>query len=182
MARSRSLASGDTAFKVGDVVWTSRSAAPPLWLTCDGSAVSRTTYALLFAAIGTTFGAGDGSTTFNLPDARGRTSIGVGTGPSLTARALGASGGAETHQLDSTQIPAHTHRVYGTTGGGSASTSSLANSINRGFAGSNDNTGAGYITNAPTGGVQLVENTGGGTAHNNMQPFLALNAFIYAGA
>lgn len=56
------------------------SAAPTGWLLEDGSAVSRTTYATLFAVIGTTYGAGDGSTTFNVPDSRGRAAIGAGTG------------------------------------------------------------------------------------------------------
>ena len=61
-------------------------ATPPSgWLICDGSAVSRTTYATLFAAIGTTWGTGDGSTTFNLPDLRGRAPIGAGTGSGLTS-------------------------------------------------------------------------------------------------
>jgi len=61
---------------------------PAGWLGCDGSAVSRTTYAALFAAIGTTFGVGDGSTTFNLPDSRKRATYGAGTG-----YAIGASDG-----------------------------------------------------------------------------------------
>lgn len=65
---------------VGMVAPYAGSTAPDYWLLCDGSAVSRTTYANLFAVIGSTFGAGDGSTTFNLPDLRGRTPIGVGTG------------------------------------------------------------------------------------------------------
>lgn len=56
------------------------ASAPSGWLFCDGAAVSRTTYAALFAAIGTTFGAGDGLTTFNLPDFRGRSPLGVGQG------------------------------------------------------------------------------------------------------
>ena len=85
--------------------------APDGWLICDGSAVSRTTYATLFAAIGTTWGAGNGSTTFNLPDLRGRAPIGAGTGSSLTARTLGGKGGAETVKLtdDQSGLPAHTH-------------------------------------------------------------------------
>ena len=96
-------------------------ATPPTgWLVCDGSAISRTTYATLFAAIGTTWGAGDGSTTFNIPDLRGRTPIGAGTGSGLTARTLGDNLGAETHDhggnsgevtLSAAQsgLPAHTH-------------------------------------------------------------------------
>jgi hypothetical protein len=73
---------------VGGVVMYGGSVAPPGWLYCDGRAVSRTTYSSLFAVIGTTFGTGDGSTTFNLPDlesegaAAMKTAIGAGTGVS----------------------------------------------------------------------------------------------------
>jgi len=79
------------------------------WLLCDASAVSRTTYANLFAAIGTTWGAGDGSTTFNLPDYRGRNAIGAGQGAGLTDRILGQYGGEENHTLTVAQIPPHQH-------------------------------------------------------------------------
>jgi microcystin-dependent protein len=82
---------------------------PPMYLTCDGRAISRTAYPALFAALGTTWGVGDGTSTFNLPDMRGRAPIGAGTGTGLTARALGAQTGAETVLLDTTTIPAHTH-------------------------------------------------------------------------
>lgn len=71
------------------------SSSPSGWLICDGTAVSRTTYADLFGIIGTAYGAGDGSTTFNLPDFRGRAPIGVGTGSGLTARTRGDQVGTE---------------------------------------------------------------------------------------
>ena len=72
----------------GIIIAYGGSAAPAGFLLCDGSAVSRTTYADLFAALGTTWGAGDGSTTFNLPDLRGRSALGAGTGSGLTPRSL----------------------------------------------------------------------------------------------
>jgi microcystin-dependent protein len=102
---------------------------PDGWLYCDGSEVSRTTYADLFAAISTTYGVGDGATTFNLPDLRGRAAFGrdnmdnsVGTGGGDAARlttggsgvngdSLGASGGTETHTLTSGEMPTHSHSV-----------------------------------------------------------------------
>lgn len=71
---------------------------PAGWLPCDGSAVSRTTYSALFAAIGTTHGAGNGSTTFNVPDLRGRAPMGAGSGPGLTARTAGQQVGDENLQ------------------------------------------------------------------------------------
>lgn len=80
--------------------------APENYLFCDGSAVSRTTYATLFGVIGTTFGAGDGSSTFNLPDLSGRVPLGVSQ-----AHALGSTGGSETVTLVEAELPAHTHEV-----------------------------------------------------------------------
>lgn len=80
--------------------------APENYLFCDGSAVSRTTYATLFGVIGTTFGAGDGSTTFNVPDLSGRVPLGVSQ-----AHALGSTGGSETVTLIESELPAHVHEV-----------------------------------------------------------------------
>lgn len=82
---------------------------PNGWLPCDGSEVSRTSYATLYAAIGSNYGPGDGSTTFDLPDARGRVLIGYGAGLNLTNRAIGAFGGEETHLLSVNEIPTHLH-------------------------------------------------------------------------
>lgn len=69
------------------------SAAPSGYLLCDGSAVSRSTYSALFTVLGTAYGAGDGSTTFNVPDMRGRSPLGSGTGSGLTSRSIGQNGG-----------------------------------------------------------------------------------------
>jgi microcystin-dependent protein len=102
----------------GTILMFGGAAAPAGWLLCNGSAVSRTTYSLLFTAIGTTYGAGDGSTTFTLPDLRGRVAVGSGTGPSLTARTVGNSGGAETHTLSTPEIPSHTHAATTNAAGG----------------------------------------------------------------
>lgn len=95
----------------GDLKVSARSSVPGGWLLCDGSAVSRTTYAALFAAIGTTFGSGNGTSTFNVPDYRGRVVIGAGQGSGLTDRPLGSVGGAETVALTEAQVPAHTHPI-----------------------------------------------------------------------
>jgi len=100
-----------TTLPVGTIVPFGSSSIPSGWLECNGAAVSRTTYAALFTAIGTTYGAGNGSTTFNVPDLRGRTSIGQGTGSGLTARTIGATGGEETHILSTAELPAHTHTL-----------------------------------------------------------------------
>jgi microcystin-dependent protein len=88
------------------------SLIPPGWLLCDGSAVSRVSYSFLFTALGganSVWGQGDGSTTFNVPDLRGLVTVGQGSGSKLTSRALGATGGEETHVLVAAEHAAHTH-------------------------------------------------------------------------
>lgn len=86
------------------------SVAPEDYLLEDGSAVSRTTYATLFAAIGTTYGAGNGSTTFNLPDSRGRASVNIDSGD-VEFDTIGEKYGTETEALSVSEMPAHTHSV-----------------------------------------------------------------------
>jgi len=150
------------------VLWTTDT-PPTGWLLCYGQQVSRTTYADLFAVISTTFGAGDGSTTFNLPDIRGRIPLGKdnmgGTSANrVTAAAadtLGGSGGEENHTLTTGEIPSHTHTLATrNTYDGSVYSCKIP-----GHAfGSNSN----VTTNA----------TGGGGAHNNMPPYLTLNYII----
>lgn len=81
------------------------------WLYCDGREVSRTTYAALFAEIGTLFGVGDGSTTFALPDGRNRSLIGVGSSYAITLKYFGES----THTQTIAEMPAHTHTWEGPT-------------------------------------------------------------------
>jgi len=83
------------------------TAAPAGWMLCNGAAISRTTYAALFAAIGTAYGVGDGSTTFNLPNLQGRVPVGkAGSGTFLN---LGATGGEETHVTTIAEMPSHDH-------------------------------------------------------------------------
>lgn len=102
------------------------STAPTGYLMCDGAAVSRITYADLFEAIGTTYGAGDGETTFNVPDLRGRVPLG-----SSTDYALGSTGGEASHTLQESEMPSHSHTMnhgHGftqpTVNGGATTTSS----------------------------------------------------------
>lgn len=129
----------------GTLAPTARATAPTGWLLCDGSAVSRTTYADLFAAIGTAFGAGDGVDTFNLPDARGRVLVGLSGDAEFNT--LGETGGAKTHThalsdqgfalasialsgpLRAKQVPVTSwsadREIGTTTGGNSAASSSI---------------------------------------------------------
>ena len=114
--------SGAITGEVRSIAFTSY---PLGWLPCDGSAVSRTTYANLYTVIGNTFGAGDGVSTFNVPDMRGRTVVGAGTGSGLTARTTGQSIGAETsvptgstdgHALTVAELASHNHAPLTGTG------------------------------------------------------------------
>jgi microcystin-dependent protein len=102
---------------LGSIVPYSRSDLPDGWLLCNGAQLNRFTYADLFAIIGTTYGPGNGFTTFNLPDLRGRTIINQGQGAGLTNRTIAATGGAETHTLTVSEIPSHNHTGTTSTNG-----------------------------------------------------------------
>jgi len=156
----------------GAVVSFAGASAPAGWLLCYGQAVSRTAYAPLFAAIGTAHGAGDGSTTFNLPDLRGRAPFGkdnmggsaanrlTSGGSGVNGASLGASGGAETVSLSAAQNGAHSH-TFSYTGGASA-----------------ENAGASGGGCVPSGGGGSTSSEGSGTAHQNTPPALVLNFII----
>lgn len=149
----------DVGLPTGATIPFAGSSAPTGYLVCDGSAVNRTTYAALFAVIGTTWGVGDGSTTFNLPDLRGRAVIGVGTGTGLTARALAALVGEENHVLTAAENGPHSHTYSARL--------------------SNQNTTGGAQAAAFTSTTTPDTSTSGsGTPHNNMQPSAAMNYII----
>jgi microcystin-dependent protein len=168
-----------TPGQVGDVKATARSTAPIGWVLCDGSAVSRTTYAALFAAIGTTFGAGNGTTTFNLPDLRGRVPVGVdGSAGRLSANdALGQSGGEESHALTVSELASHDHNAhssgYNVPGASSGGASWFIQNMGASGAGLNV-----LYTNGGVANTTKTGATGSGTAHNNMQPNLIVNWII----
>ena len=171
------MAGGSTPLvPIGTILDFAAATAPTGYLVCDGSAVSRSTYAALFAVIGTTWGSGNGSTTFNIPDFRGRTAIGAGTGTAsdATAHALGSNGGTETHKLTHAQsgVPAHSHPlpnsaiVYNADG-----TQRLATS------------GSGTKSSVNTNvGLSTASNTAAdaSSAHPNMQPYAAVTKIIRA--
>ena len=165
--------------EVGDIKYSVIGDDHNGWLRCAGEAVSRTTYADLFAVIGTAFGAGDGSTTFNLPDCRGRVLGAIGTGVGLSARALGDTVGAETHTLTIGEMPAHNHEVNDP-GHRHAYQNQAGDNGPAGFSDGADNDEYNQFTDYVTTGITL-DNTGGGGAHNNMQPteFIG-HVFIFA--
>lgn len=157
----------------GLIVMFAGASLPDGWLACDGSAVSRGTYAALFAAIGTVFGNGDGSTTFNVPDCRSRLPVGVGTGSGLTPRALGDTGGEETHQLSITEMPSHAHTDSGHYH--SIHTHAAAVALTPGEL---PVATPELPAEATSTGNAAIQNSGGDGAHENMSPFLALNFII----
>lgn len=177
------------------------AAAPTGYLLCYGQAVSRTTYADLFTAIGTVYGSGDGSTTFNVPDVRGRVGAGkddmggsaanrlTGLSGGVSGSTLGAVGGGQTHTLTTAQLASHTHT--GTTASDGAHTHSLddvpaqSNSIAGGFtaietASSSNGTISGITTDSNGAHTHTftTASSGSGDAHNNVQPTIIFNKII----
>ena len=145
--------------------FAAEAAGPNGWLDCTGEAVPRSMYPDLFAVIGTTYGAGDGLTTFNVPDLRGRSMFGfIGNTNNLITIStadkvgLGGKGGEETHVLTTNETPNHNHTVSGVTKWTNPS-------------GGSDTIGGSYISNNET---ITTSNTGGGHAHNNMPPFILM--------
>ena len=168
-----------TAVETGDVLAYGSSSIPSGYFECNGQAVNRTTYAALFALLSTTYGVGDGSTTFNVPDFRGRSVLGAGTGSGLTARARGQLGGAETVGLTVAEIESHRHSITdpghnhtwgsaGSTTGGATPQSPLLGS------------GADTVFGEDAAPNISVQNQGSGSGHANMQPWTAVTWIIKA--
>jgi microcystin-dependent protein len=155
----------------GTVVPFAGTAEPAGWLFAAGQAVSRSAFAALFAAIGTTFGGGDGTTTFNLPDLRGRVAAGrdnmngtaagrlTAGGAGIAGTTLGAAGGSEIHTLTVAQMPVHAHSQSGVVGG-------------QNYALGSTYPDGPYTIGGSTG------TAGGGQPHPNAQPTLVLNFIV----
>lgn len=164
------LIGGDT---VGSIKIWSGETAPTGYLLCDGSAVSRTEYEQLFGVIGTKYGAGDGSTTFNLPDLKGKVVVGLDS-TQTEFDEIGKSGGEKTHLLDRFELPSHSHSLaYGPHADGSETGYPFAISYN---SATNSTSGKGWNNNLGT------FPTGGNRPHNILQPYMTLNYVIKAKA
>lgn len=159
---------------IGTITAYGGSTAPSGWLMCDGSEVSRVEYSLLFDAIGTAYGDGDGSATFNLPSMAGRTAI----GPSAS-HALGTAGGEEAHALTASELPKDYASIFTRLNSGGSSILYAQKGTSQ-KAKSGDFTPMSlYGSNGAN--VDEITFSGDGKAFNVMQPYLAVNYIIYAG-
>lgn len=146
--------------------------APRYWAQCNGQTMSISTNQALFSLLGTTFG-GNGTTTFNLPDLRGRAPLSAGTAPSGTPYALGQTGGEETHTLLMTEMPAHSHQMMAST-----NTADQPNADGNLLA----NAGTAPLFSTGQTSTPMAGNTiaigGNSQGHPNLQPYLTLNFCI----
>ena len=144
--------------------------APNGWLFCDGSTVPISEYDTLFTLIGTTYG-GDGESTFNLPDLRGRSPIHQGTSREGIRASVGETSGTETVTLTTQQLPKHRHPA------GAARTPTSANPAGKVWSAWSD---APYTSASPTHLMRpdAIQSDGANQPHENMPPYLALNFII----
>lgn len=183
---------GEIGLPVGAILDYSGPTAPTGFLFCAGQEVSRTTYSDLFSAIGTTYGAGNGSTTFNLPDTRGRVIAGKDNmGGSAAGRLtspvngliLGSTGGEESHLLSIDEIPAHTHTGTTSAPSGVSATGKIAASyggVHLGNTGFEEGQGGSdwLVGDATHTHTFTSDSTGGDDPHNNVQPTIVVNKII----
>lgn len=156
--------------------------APRGWALCAGQTMSIAQNQALFSLLGTTFG-GNGTTTFNLPDLRGRLALGFGQAPGLSPYDLGTMGGAEGHQLLTSEVPAHSHAVNAVRNGQANGTNVPASNLLMGSGygmEANNPIEDIYSTAAPSAamGAGAVGAGGGNVPHENRMPFLTINYCI----
>jgi microcystin-dependent protein len=196
----------DTAQSVSDPIpvgtmfnWAGASAPNSNYLLCDGSAISRTTYSSLYSTIGTTYGAGDTVTTFNIPDTRGRVQVGP---DNVSARigsvARGATTGSYQETLTTTELPAHTHTItdpghtHGVTdpghfhnfpswtGSSGGSTAAASGQVISSQSGVTTTKTTGVTVDSGTTGITATNSNGSGAAFSLVQPTLVTNCIIKA--
>ena len=160
---------GDT-LPVGSVIEWTGTQTPQNWLLCDGREVSRTTYSELFAVIGTVWGAGDGATSFNLPDYRDKFVLGAGGEVDLAE-----TGGEKEVTLTLNEVPPHYHYLNNN---GNDDTRLTMNAAHTG--GNNYNVYMDSVTSTENGPYIKTNNSGGGQSHNNMPPYVGTYYIIKA--
>ncbi|MFH0837254.1 MAG: tail fiber protein [Candidatus Aenigmatarchaeota archaeon] len=180
-------ASTSSIFPAGTILNFAGSDAPSGFLICNGLAISRTQYAALFAIIRTTYGAGDGSTTFNIPNLAGRVPVGKSSESEFAS--LGQTGGEKTHILTTAEMPSHAHTGSADSAGSHTHTGST-NAAAMGGGGwglTGSGWGSDQITHSHTLSINAagahthtvtISSAGSSNAHNNMQPYIVLNYII----
>lgn len=153
--------------------------APQSWAFCEGQLLPIAQNTALFSIIGTTYG-GDGRTTMGLPNLTGRAPMQHGNGPGLTTRYLGQSGGADTVVLETVNMPSHDHILNAYAEPSTSATS--ANDLYMGKETGPSSENSSYLSTETTVNTELAQeaigHTGKSQAHENQQPFLAVNFCI----
>jgi len=161
---------------IGEIRLFSGNYVPENFVPCDGRLLPITGNEALYSLLGVIWG-GDGKVNFAVPDLRSRILVGQGTGPGLSARAVGQTGGVETNTLTTSTIPAHTHPWN--TQAATATSNTPSNAVLAQMPGHYVN----YVKQANTTGLfpfpgSMVQSTGGGLPHDNIMPSLALTYMI----
>lgn len=160
---------------LGQIMIMAGQTVPKGWHLCDGTMLQIMQYQALFSLLGTSFG-GNGTTTFALPDLRGRVVLGQGAGPNLTPHNVGATGGSEKVVLTGEHVTTHNHTIMASKANGTT----------------NDPTGNAWCSNCPVDQYSVLasdsvlgtmdngalSSSGGGQGHENMMPSLAVNFMI----
>ena len=157
---------------IGQILLVPYTFAPTGWAFCQGQVMPINQFQALFALIGVTYG-GNGVTTFNLPDLRGRVPISAGQGTGLQNYNLGQAAGSENLTLTTAQMPTHNHGIQ-------AVDDDPASGSPAGAYPADISSPGGYASSAPTTTManNMVSMSGGGGSHPNLQPYLTLNYII----
>ena len=164
----------------GQIIMVGFNYAPPGWAPCDGRLLPIAQNAALYSLLGTAYG-GNGTTTFGLPDLRGRVPINQGTGVGLSPYVMGQSAGSESVTLTVPQMPAHNHAFNADASLGGTSNPSNAN-LAQVVITTQDEPGSSFTTGTPANPAVLSNGSisvqGGSQPHSNLQPFLVVNFII----
>lgn len=157
---------------MGEIRMWAGNYAPAGWVLCEGQTLNIAQYTTLFSLLGTNYG-GNGTTTFNLPDLRGRVPVNMGTGPGLYTIVVGDKSGTNNETLLVPNLPAHNHQIYGTT------TVATTNKPTGAILADNSTLDLEYaVASAANTTMAPTATTGNNYPINNMQPYLGVTFII----